>query len=189
VAHYATKAARSGRRSYYSGRSDVHSPGCQIDGKARHESLDEEIDFDFGSGESGVRHEIIAPREYQGQESDPAEEAARNLDWESFLRQPPPPLRSLQRRPQAPHAKSKFRAIRHSFVLGYLGISSLPHSTHGLLINKINTLTINKLGLIQGRTGHRPRQIHSPVHVFSENRDSQLPIFFVKVIGFTRKSV
>ena len=83
VAYYATKAARSGRRSYYSGRSDVFSPGAQIDGKARHESLDEDIDF--GSGETGVRHEIIAPREYQGQESDPAEEAARNLDWESFL--------------------------------------------------------------------------------------------------------
>jgi hypothetical protein len=71
------------RKETYSGRSDVLSPGCQIDGKARHESLDEEIDF--GSGETGVRHEVIAPRGYQGQESDPAEEAARNLDWESFL--------------------------------------------------------------------------------------------------------
>ena len=85
VAYYAAKAARSGRRSYYSGRSDVFSPGAQIDGKARHESLDEEIDFGFGSGETGVRHEVIATRGYQGQESDPAEEAARNLDWESFL--------------------------------------------------------------------------------------------------------
>ena len=37
MAYFATKAARSGRRSYYSGRSDVFSPGCQIDGKARHE--------------------------------------------------------------------------------------------------------------------------------------------------------
>jgi hypothetical protein len=76
------------RKETYSGRSDVYSPGCQIDGKARHESLDEDIDFgsDFGSGETGGRHEVIAPREYQGQESDPAEEAARNLDWESFLR-------------------------------------------------------------------------------------------------------
>ena len=83
VAYYAAKAARSGRRSYYSGRSDVFSPGAQIDGKARHESLDEEIDF--GSGETGVRHEVIATRGYQGQEPDPAEEAARNLDWESFL--------------------------------------------------------------------------------------------------------
>ena len=34
MAYYATKAARSGRRSYYTGRSDVMSPGCQLDGGA-----------------------------------------------------------------------------------------------------------------------------------------------------------
>ena len=39
VSYYAAKAARSGRRSYYTGRSDVMSPGCQIDGKARHRTL------------------------------------------------------------------------------------------------------------------------------------------------------
>jgi DNA-directed RNA polymerase specialized sigma24 family protein len=83
IAYYSTKAARSGRRSYYTGRSDVMSPGCQIDGKARHESLDDEIEFD--TGDSGVLHDVIAPYGYTGQEPDPAEEAARNLDWESFL--------------------------------------------------------------------------------------------------------
>lgn len=83
VSYYAARAARSGRRSYYTGRSDVLSPGCQIDGKARHESLDDEIEFEFG--ESGNLHDMIAPHDYQGQEPDPAEEAARNLDWESFL--------------------------------------------------------------------------------------------------------
>ncbi len=87
MAYYATKAARSGRRSYYSGRSDVMSPGCQIDGKARHESLDGEIEFD--AGEPGVLHEIISPYGYSGQEVDPSEEAARNLDWESFLASSP----------------------------------------------------------------------------------------------------
>ena len=30
-------------------------------------------------------HDVITPYHYQGQEPDPAEEAARNLDWESFL--------------------------------------------------------------------------------------------------------
>ena len=88
MAYYAAKAARSGRRSYYTGRSDVMSPGCQIDGKARHESLDNEIEFD--TGESGVLHDVIAPYGYTGQEPDPAEEAARNLDWESFLVSSPP---------------------------------------------------------------------------------------------------
>jgi hypothetical protein len=88
IAYYAARAARSGRRSYYSGRSDVLSPGCQIDGKARHESLDNEYEFDCG--ETGSLHDVIAPFEFQGEESDPAEEAARNLDWETFLATRPP---------------------------------------------------------------------------------------------------
>jgi len=83
VAYYAARAARSGRRSDYTGRSDVLSPGCQIDGKARHESLDEEIELE--STEVGTLHDVIAPLDYLGHESDPSEEAARNLDWEEFL--------------------------------------------------------------------------------------------------------
>jgi hypothetical protein len=88
AAYYATKAARSGRRSYYSGRSDVLSPGCQLDGNARHDWLDDEIELE--TGESGTLHDLIAPADYQGGESDPAEEAARNLDWEAFLASHPP---------------------------------------------------------------------------------------------------
>lgn len=88
MAWYAAKAARSGRRSYYTGRSDVMSPGCQIDGKARHECLDEEIELEFG--DVGTLHEVIAPPGYHGAEPDPAEEAARNLDWEAFLASHPP---------------------------------------------------------------------------------------------------
>lgn len=83
ASYYASKAARSGRRSYYTGRSDVFSPGCQIDGKARHEWLDAEVEFE--TGDSGTLHDVITPYHYQGQEPDPAEEAARNLDWELFL--------------------------------------------------------------------------------------------------------
>ena len=83
AAYYATKAARSGRRSYYTGRSDVMSAGCQIDGKARHEWLDNEIEF--ATGEHGTLHDVVAPYGYQGHESDPSEEAARNVDWEAFL--------------------------------------------------------------------------------------------------------
>ena len=85
---YAVKAARSGRRSYYTGRSDVMSPGCQIDGKARHEWLDAEVEFE--AGESSSLHDVISTCGYQGQESDVAEEAARNIDWESFLASHPP---------------------------------------------------------------------------------------------------
>jgi DNA-directed RNA polymerase specialized sigma24 family protein len=94
VSYYAAKAARSGRRSYYAGCSDVMSPGCQIDGKARHEWLDNEIEMnmnmDMEFGDVGTLHDVIVPPGYQGQEPDPAEEAARSLDWESFLANHPP---------------------------------------------------------------------------------------------------
>ena len=88
IAYYAARAARSGRRSYYSGRCDVMSPGCQIDGKARQESLDDEIEFEIG--EPGTLHDVISPFGGNDRESDPAEEAARNLDWQSFLAAHPP---------------------------------------------------------------------------------------------------
>ncbi|MCH7225095.1 hypothetical protein [Haloferula sp. A504] len=85
---YATKAARSGRRSYYTGRSDAMSPGCQLDGKARHEWLDESVETEFG--DIGTLHEVVSCHPYQGQEPDPSEEAARNLDWEAFMAAHPP---------------------------------------------------------------------------------------------------
>jgi len=88
VSYYAARAARSGRRSYYTGRSDVMSPGCRIDGKARHDRLDNEIEFE--AGETATLHDVIAPYGYNGKESDPAEEAARNLDWDAFLASHPP---------------------------------------------------------------------------------------------------
>jgi DNA-directed RNA polymerase specialized sigma24 family protein len=98
VSYYAAKAARSGRRSYSAGRSDVLSPGCKIDGRARHEWLDDEIEIEMEFGDICTLHDVIAPPGYgcgcgcgyQGAEPDPAEEAARNLDWESFLASHPP---------------------------------------------------------------------------------------------------
>ena len=83
ASYYALKAARSGRRSFYTGRSDVLHPGCQLDGRAQHDWLDTEIVFE--SGEVGNLHDVISSQGYQGHESDPAEEASRNMDWESFL--------------------------------------------------------------------------------------------------------
>lgn len=88
ASYYAVKAARSGRRSYYTGRSDVMHPGCQLDGNARYAWLDDEIEMEFG--DVGTLHDVIAPHAYQGQETDPAEEAARNHDWELFLASHPP---------------------------------------------------------------------------------------------------
>jgi hypothetical protein len=88
IAYYTARAARSGRRNYYSGRSDVFSPGCQIDGKALHQSLDDEIEFE--AGDTGTLHDVIATFSGEDRESDPSEEAARNLDWASFLDASPP---------------------------------------------------------------------------------------------------
>ena len=64
------------------------SAGCQIDGRVRHESLDAEIEFDIG--EPGTMHDVITPFGKNDRESDPSEEAARNLDWQSFLASHPP---------------------------------------------------------------------------------------------------
>jgi DNA-directed RNA polymerase specialized sigma24 family protein len=64
------------------------SPGCQIDGKARHECLDAEVEFE--AGDAGTLHDVVLPLEFAGVESDPSEDAARNLDWESFLASHPP---------------------------------------------------------------------------------------------------
>ncbi|MCB1133340.1 MAG: hypothetical protein KDN05_19620, partial [Verrucomicrobiae bacterium] len=70
------------------GRSDVMSPGCQLDGRARHECLDQAVELE--TGDVGSLHDVIVPYGYHGAETDPAEEAARNLDWESFLASHPP---------------------------------------------------------------------------------------------------
>ncbi len=88
MSYYAAKAARSGRRSYYSGRSDVMHPGSQLDGNVRFDWLDREVEFE--TGDSGTLHDVVQPLEFDGHESDPAEDAARNLDWESFLTAHPP---------------------------------------------------------------------------------------------------
>ncbi len=52
------------------------------------ESLDDEIDME--SLEACTLHDIIAPPGYQGHESDPSEEAARNIDWAEYLAGHPP---------------------------------------------------------------------------------------------------
>ncbi len=88
ITHFAVKAARSGRRSYYAGRSDVLSPGCLLDRKARHDWLDDEVELE--DGETGSIHDLISPFDDHHREVDPAEEAARNLDWEAFLASYPP---------------------------------------------------------------------------------------------------
>jgi hypothetical protein len=92
IAYYTERAARSGRRTYYSGRSDVYSAGCQLDGNARHKSLDDEIEFE--TGEFGTCHDIVSPFDQNAHEADPAQSASRNIDWQSFLESHPPRYRT-----------------------------------------------------------------------------------------------
>jgi len=90
IAYYASRAARSGRRSTGGSRTDVHAPATQLDGKACHEYLDGAPDRPDHGSESGDApdglHEIV----WDGPTNDPAEEAARNLDWEAFIDNHPP---------------------------------------------------------------------------------------------------
>jgi len=90
IAHYASCAARSGRRSTWAGRMDVLSPGAQLDGHVRYEHLDGDPDETSrpagpdGSDAPVGLHEII----WAGASAvpaDPADEAARNIDWREFL--------------------------------------------------------------------------------------------------------
>ena len=90
IAYFATRAARSGRRAGYSGRTDVLCPAAQLDGQVRCDHLDGDPDGrtlgdEFGDGSEGL-HDIV----WQGDAADPAEDAARNLDWAQFLASHPP---------------------------------------------------------------------------------------------------
>jgi hypothetical protein len=90
IAHYASCAARSGRRSTWSGRMDVMSPGAQLDGNVRYEHLDGDPGGeDRQSGPDGSDapdglHETIWAG-IHAVPADPADEAARNIDWQEFL--------------------------------------------------------------------------------------------------------
>lgn len=88
ISYFTLRGVRSGRRSGYAGRCDVYSPGCQIDGNARFEALDNEVDVDDEL--CGTLHDVIHPFRPDDHEMDPAGEAARNLDWQAFLASQPP---------------------------------------------------------------------------------------------------
>ena len=92
VAFFTTRAARSDRRSGYSGKTDAMSPRCHIDGLSRLDALD--MDVEFESGDPGTLHDVIVPLDFGGHELDPSEEAGRNLDWEAFLAASPPRYRT-----------------------------------------------------------------------------------------------
>ena len=88
VAYYAIQRLKSGRRSYGGSRTDVMSPGCQIDGKSRLVPLHGPI--------QGWYDELDQPtlRDHlEGHFPGPAAVACQKIDWETFLLRLSPPQR------------------------------------------------------------------------------------------------
>ena len=80
VAYYAIQRLKSGRRSYSAGRTDVMSPGCQLDGNASVASLEEPVHVSDADDEDFTLGDMLASRK-----DDPAQIAVRNTDWNEFL--------------------------------------------------------------------------------------------------------
>ena len=83
VAYYTIQRARAGRRALSSGRTDVYSPGAQMDGHSVLLSLDAPEDPDDDPDPaSPCLHAVLASKH-----EDPATEAIRHLDWNGFVPQ------------------------------------------------------------------------------------------------------
>jgi hypothetical protein len=80
IAYYATKQLAGGRRSTFGGRADAVCPAAQLDGKSRPTSIQAEVGHDPETGESVCVADLVS-----GDAEDPAQAAARNLDWGDFL--------------------------------------------------------------------------------------------------------
>ena len=80
VSYYATKLVRQGRRSTGQSKTDVMSPGTQIAGRCRVESLDQPIAGEAEGDDILCLHDVLAAHS-----ADPSQEAAKRLDWEPLV--------------------------------------------------------------------------------------------------------
>ena len=80
VAYYTLQRLKSGRRSTGAGRTDVMSPGCQLDGKCSVASLEEPVHISDGEEDDFTLGDVLASRR-----DDPAQVAVRNADWGEFM--------------------------------------------------------------------------------------------------------
>ena len=80
VAEYSTRHLAVGRRSTFGGRRDAMCPAAQLDGNLRLHSMEAEHGCDTETGETACVGDFVA-----GGGDDPAQAAARNLDWEDFM--------------------------------------------------------------------------------------------------------
>jgi hypothetical protein len=80
IAYYAIRLVKSGRRSTWSSKVDVHAAGTQLNGHTRLSSLEEPAGFgEDGGGESFTFNDVLS-----ADQDDPAMAAARKLDWETL---------------------------------------------------------------------------------------------------------
>jgi hypothetical protein len=80
AAFYAVQHSKSGRRAVGHSSADVHGSACQLQGKARLESMEEVVAIDELTGGEILLHDVLS----DGQD-DPSTKAARKMDWESFM--------------------------------------------------------------------------------------------------------
>ena len=79
VAYYAIQHARHGRRSYGSTRTDAMCPAAQLDENVSMASMDECIQGGEGGDDLSL-HDLLA-----GPYEDPAQKAAREIDWAELM--------------------------------------------------------------------------------------------------------
>ena len=80
VAYYALLQAKTGRRSTSGSRTDVLSPGCQLEGRCDVVSMDAQLGDPVDGEEPMSFHDVIADRR-----EDPAVAAARHMAWDGLL--------------------------------------------------------------------------------------------------------
>ena len=81
IAYYTLLHTRSGRRFGYSGRSDALGSRTQLVGNSRVSAMEDPVGAaDESSDEPVTLGDVLA-----SEAEDPAETAARNLDWQAFI--------------------------------------------------------------------------------------------------------
>lgn len=80
IAYYTILHQKSGRRSRGCGRTDALDASTQLDHKSSVLSLEEEVGYDPETDEAIVLGDLLA-----SEREDPAQAAARDIDWDVFL--------------------------------------------------------------------------------------------------------
>jgi hypothetical protein len=80
IAYYTVLHEKSGRRSHGCGRTDALDASTQLDRKSSVISMNEEVGYDPETDEAIMLGDLLA-----SEREDPAQAAARDIDWDLFL--------------------------------------------------------------------------------------------------------